>query len=106
MINRFKEIALELEDEFKDLSPEDQLETELTKVSAMAVPSLFQKNPLSPYAKERTDENNKMRPHRPWVYDHIIAGTERRCSPRRAPQRSELLAELIEAARTPGPSDA
>jgi hypothetical protein len=48
----------------------------VAKVSAMAVPSLFQKHPLSPYAKDTTDHNNKMRPHKPWVYDHIIAGTE------------------------------
>ena len=76
LINKFKEIALALEDEFKDLSAEDQLEQVVAKVSAMAVPSLFEKSPFSTYVKGTTGNNDNMRPHRPWIYDHALGGTE------------------------------
>ena len=75
-MNRFKEIALGLEDEFGSYTPEVRLTRAMEEINKSAVPTLFQHKPFDSIVQARIDENNKLRQARPWTYDHILGGTE------------------------------
>ena len=74
-INRLKEIYINMEEEREACSPEEWEKKVMDEIEKSSVPSMFENHPFEQSAVDQIEDKNKMRPDRPWKYDHLMNGT-------------------------------